>query len=126
MDDAKPQWSDMMAPARGEIVRQIGEELRSKQARRFGQDSFPRNGQNLFGVLPSERPGHFMMERYNPRMGHVGLVTAFNFPCAVLFWNAALSLGWRFKSPLSRFRFHPWRAPRLLLTCWILTVNIFV
>ncbi|KAI9913984.1 hypothetical protein PsorP6_005025 [Peronosclerospora sorghi] len=43
-------------------------------------------------VLPSEHPGPFMMERYNPRMGHVGLVTAFNFPCVVLFWNAALSL----------------------------------
>lgn len=33
-----------------------------------------------------------MMERYNPLKGHVGIVTAFNFPCAVLFWNAALSL----------------------------------
>ncbi|KAI9912577.1 hypothetical protein PsorP6_004862 [Peronosclerospora sorghi] len=77
-------------------------------------------------VLSSERPGHFMMERYNPLMGHVGLVTAFNFPCAVLFSNAALSLVWRFKSPLSRFRIHRWRAPRLLLTCWSLTVNIFV
>lgn len=43
-------------------------------------------------IIPSERPGHFMMERYNPLKGHVGIVTAFNFPCAVLFWNAALSL----------------------------------
>lgn len=43
-------------------------------------------------IIPSERPGHFMMERYNPLKGHVGIITAFNFPCAVLFWNAALSL----------------------------------
>lgn len=43
-------------------------------------------------VIPSERPGHVMMERYNPLKGHVGIVTAFNFPCAVFFWNAALSL----------------------------------
>jgi aldehyde dehydrogenase family 7 protein A1 len=43
-------------------------------------------------IIPSERPGHFMMERYNPLKGHVGVITAFNFPCAVLFWNAALSL----------------------------------
>jgi aldehyde dehydrogenase family 7 protein A1 len=43
-------------------------------------------------VLPSERPDHFMMERWSPLMGHVGVITAFNFPCAVFFWNAALSL----------------------------------
>ena len=33
-----------------------------------------------------------MMERWNPLKGHVGIITAFNFPCAVFFWNAALSL----------------------------------
>ena len=43
-------------------------------------------------VIPSERPGHFMMERYNPLKGHVAIITAFNFPVAVYFWNAALSL----------------------------------
>lgn len=32
------------------------------------------------------------MERWNPLKGHVGIITAFNFPCAVFFWNAALSL----------------------------------
>ncbi|KAI9921892.1 hypothetical protein PsorP6_001475 [Peronosclerospora sorghi] len=69
---------------------------------------------------------HFMMERYNPLKGHVGLGTAFNFPCAVLFWTAALSMVWRFKSPLSHIRFHRWRAPRLLPTCWSVTVNILV
>jgi aldehyde dehydrogenase family 7 protein A1 len=43
-------------------------------------------------VIPSERPGHFMMEMWNPLRGHVGIITAFNFPVAVFFWNAALSL----------------------------------
>jgi len=33
-----------------------------------------------------------MMERWNPLQGHVAIITAFNFPCAVFFWNAALSL----------------------------------
>ncbi len=46
------------------------------------------NGQ----VIPSERPGHSMLECYNPLSGHVGIITAFNFPVAVLFWNAAISL----------------------------------
>ena len=46
------------------------------------------NGQ----VIPSERPGHAMLECWNPLNGHVGIITAFNFPCAVAFWNSALSL----------------------------------
>jgi len=33
-------------------------------------------------VLNSERPGHFMMENWNP-IGNVGIITAFNFPVAV-------------------------------------------
>ncbi len=41
-------------------------------------------------VIPSERPGHFMMERWSPLKGHLGIITAFNFPVAVAFWNAAL------------------------------------
>ncbi|MFN7124162.1 MAG: aldehyde dehydrogenase family protein, partial [Hydrogenophaga sp.] len=32
------------------------------------------------------------MERYNPLKGHVAIITAFNFPCAVFFWNAAISM----------------------------------
>ena len=43
-------------------------------------------------IIPSERPEHFMMEHWNPLKGSVGIITAFNFPCAVFFWNAALSL----------------------------------
>lgn len=116
MDDAKPQWCNLPSPERGEIVRQIGEELRNKRdalgkliALEMGKIYVEGVGEvqeaidicdfavglsrTLNGsVIPSERPGHFMMERYNPLKGHVAIVTAFNFPCAVLFWNAALSL----------------------------------
>ncbi|RMX67857.1 hypothetical protein DD238_000313 [Peronospora effusa] len=116
MDDAKPEWCSLPAPQRGEIVRQIGQELRNKRdalgkliALEMGKIYVEGVGEvqeaidicdfavglsrTLNGsVIPSERPGHFMMERYNPLKGHVGIITAFNFPCAVLFWNAALSL----------------------------------
>ena len=42
-------------------------------------------------VFNSERPGHFMMEVWNP-IGNVGVITAFNFPVAVCGWNLALAL----------------------------------
>jgi aldehyde dehydrogenase family 7 protein A1 len=42
-------------------------------------------------ILPSERPGHFMMEQWNP-LGIIGCITAFNFPVAVSGWNAAIGL----------------------------------
>lgn len=42
-------------------------------------------------VIPSERPDHMMIEQWNP-IGNVGIISAFNFPCAVYGWNAALAL----------------------------------
>lgn len=36
-------------------------------------------------------PGHNLLEMWNP-LGHVGIITAFNFPCAVYGWNLAISL----------------------------------
>ena len=42
-------------------------------------------------VFNSERPGHFMMEVWNP-VGNVGVITAFNFPVAVCGWNTCLAL----------------------------------
>lgn len=42
-------------------------------------------------VIPSERPGHMMIEQWNP-IGNVGIISAFNFPCAVSGWNTALAL----------------------------------
>jgi aldehyde dehydrogenase (NAD+) len=46
----------------------------------------------LYGrTMPSERPGHRLMETWHP-LGVVGVVSAFNFPCAVWSWNAAIAL----------------------------------
>jgi len=42
-------------------------------------------------IYPSERPGHFLMEQWNP-LGIVGIISAFNFPCAVFGWNNAIAL----------------------------------
>ena len=42
-------------------------------------------------VFPSERPGHFMMEVWNP-IGEIGVITAFNFPIDVCGWNLAIGL----------------------------------
>nr|CCA21165.1 unnamed protein product [Albugo laibachii Nc14] len=116
MDSAKSSWTQTPAPLRGEVVRQIGDELRQNKSLlgklislEMGKIHVEALGEvqeaidicdfavglsrALNGsIIPSERPGHFMMERYNPLKGHVGIITAFNFPCAVLFWNAALSL----------------------------------
>lgn len=36
-----------------------------------------------------------MMERWNPLKGHVGIISAFNFPNAVYFWNVRASVACR-------------------------------
>jgi len=41
-------------------------------------------------TLPSERPGHRLMEQWHP-FGPIGIVTAFNFPVAVWAWNAMIA-----------------------------------
>jgi aldehyde dehydrogenase (NAD+) len=42
-------------------------------------------------TMPSERPGHRLMETWHP-LGVVGIISAFNFPVAVWAWNAAIAL----------------------------------
>eukprot|EP00249_Psilotum_nudum_P009070 c21688_g1_i1 orf=309-1844(+) len=108
-------WMNIPAPRRGEIVRQIGEALRSNLhllgrlislemgkilAEGVGEvqefidmcDFAVGLSRQLNGsILPSERPNHVMMEVWNP-LGIVGVITAFNFPCAVLGWNAGIAL----------------------------------
>ena len=42
-------------------------------------------------TMPSERPGHRLMETWHP-LGVVGVISAFNFPCAVWAWNTAIAL----------------------------------
>ncbi|HYF47440.1 MAG TPA: aldehyde dehydrogenase family protein, partial [Acidimicrobiales bacterium] len=42
-------------------------------------------------TMPSERPGHRLMETWHP-LGVVAVISAFNFPVAVWSWNAAIAL----------------------------------
>lgn len=112
---AKKEWQLTPAPIRGEIVRQVGEAMRKKKAAlgalislEMGKIKTEGQGEvqefidicdyatglsRIFTglVVKSERKGHFMMENWNP-LGTLGLVTAFNFPCAVCGWNSAISL----------------------------------
>ncbi|OLY80531.1 Alpha-aminoadipic semialdehyde dehydrogenase [Smittium mucronatum] len=114
-DKNKKILRDIPAPRRGEIVRQMREALASK-AEPLGRlvslemgkifveglgevqeyidvaDYATGLSRMLNGkIIPSERPGHFMMEMWNP-LGVVGVISAFNFPVAVYGWNSALSL----------------------------------
>lgn len=108
-------WADKPAPYRGEIVRQIGDELRKHlddlgtlEALEVGKIQIEGVGEvqefvdvcdlavgisrQLQGqIFPSERPNHILQERWNP-LGVVGIITAFNFPVAVFGWNAAIAL----------------------------------
>lgn len=112
---ATKTWMQVPAPKRGEIVRQIGDALRSK-LHQLGRlvslemgkilpegigevqeiidmcDFAVGLSRQLNGsIIPSERPNHMMLEMWNP-LGIVGIITAFNFPCAVLGWNACIAL----------------------------------
>lgn len=108
-------WADTPGPVRGEIVRQIGIGLREKLqllgrllSLEVGKIVPEGVGEvqeyvdvcdyavglsRMFDgkVLPSERPGHMLLEQWNP-LGLVGVITAFNFPCAVYGWNSAISM----------------------------------
>lgn len=42
-------------------------------------------------IIPSERSKHVILEQWRP-LGLVGIISAFNFPCAVYGWNAAIAL----------------------------------
>jgi aldehyde dehydrogenase (NAD+) len=109
------RWRMLPAPQRGEIVRQIGDELR-KAKQELGRmvtleaGKIVAEGQGevqemidvadfacglsrqLYGFsMHSERPGHRMYEQWHP-LGVVGIISAFNFPVAVWSWNALIAL----------------------------------
>lgn len=112
--EAFEEWRSWPAPKRGEVVRQLGEELR-KQKEPLGKLVSYEMGKSLqeglgevqemidicdFAVglsrqlhgltMHSERPGHRMYEQYHP-LGLVGVISAFNFPVAVWSWNSMLA-----------------------------------
>ncbi len=108
-------WRNIPAPQRGEIVRQLGQELRNHKedlgklvSYEMGKSLQEGWGEvqemidicdfavglsrQLYGLtMHSERPQHRMYEQWHP-VGVVGIISAFNFPVAVWCWNAALAL----------------------------------
>ena len=109
------RWRMLPAPRRGEIVREIGNELRQSKddlgalvtlemgkilAEGKGEvqetidiaDFATGLSRQLYGLaMHSERPGHRMYEQWHP-LGVVGVISAFNFPVAVWSWNALIAL----------------------------------
>jgi aldehyde dehydrogenase (NAD+) len=108
------EWKTLPAPQRGEVVRQIGDELR-KYKEPLGKlvswemgksyqeglgevqemidicDFAVGLSRQLHGLtMHSERPNHRMYEQYHP-LGIVGIISAFNFPVAVWAWNSMLA-----------------------------------
>jgi aldehyde dehydrogenase (NAD+) len=112
--DAFLDWRMVPAPKRGEIVRQIANELRAHKADLGALVSMEMGkilaeglgevqemidiadfavglSRQLYGLtMHSERPGHRMYEQWHP-LGTVGVISAFNFPVAVWSWNAMIA-----------------------------------
>ncbi|MBW8686702.1 L-piperidine-6-carboxylate dehydrogenase [Chitinophaga rhizophila] len=108
------EWRLWPAPRRGEVVRQIGEALRTNKealgklvSYEMGKSLQEGYGEvqemidicdfavglsrQLHGLtMHSERPGHRMYEQWHP-LGITGIISAFNFPVAVWSWNAMLA-----------------------------------
>ncbi len=109
------QWRTVPGPARGAVVKRLGEllterkadlgELVSIEAGKIVSEALGEVQEMIdicdFAVglsrqldgrtMASERPMHRLMETWHP-LGVVGVVTAFNFPVAVWSWNAAVAL----------------------------------
>ena len=103
-------WSRMPAPARGDILRRIGDvlterksELAFQMTREMGKPFFETKGdvqeaidtayyaatetRRMFGhTVPSEMPNKFNMSLRRP-IGVCGVITAWNFPVAVPTWK---------------------------------------
>src|SRR5947209_1792274 len=107
-------WRMLPAPKRGEIVREIADELRAHRADLGALVSLEMGkilaeglgevqemidiadfavglSRQLYGLtMHSERPGHRMYEQWHP-LGIAGVISAFNFPVAVWAWNAMIA-----------------------------------
>ncbi len=112
--EAFHRWRRVPAPQRGQVVRAIGDAMRAHleplgelislemgkiRAEGIGEvqevvdiaDFAVGLSRQLHGItMPSERAEHIMKEQWLP-LGPVGVITAFNFPCAVWGWNAMLA-----------------------------------
>jgi len=114
-NDAFLAWRQVPAPARGALVKRFGEllaehkdDLAALVSIEAGKITSEARGEiqemidicdfavglsrQLYGrTMPSERPGHRLMETWHP-LGVVGVISAFNFPAAVWSWNTAVAL----------------------------------
>ena len=108
------EWQMVPAPIRGQLVREMGEELRRKKdmlgslvALEMGKIKAEGDGEvqemidiadfavglsrQLYGLtMHSERVKHRMYEQWHP-LGICGVISAFNFPVAVWAWNAFIA-----------------------------------
>ena len=109
------KWRKVPAPKRGDIVRQIGNELRLNKdslgklvSYEMGKSLQEGLGEvqemidicdfavglsrQLYGLtMHSERENHRMYEQWHP-IGIIGIISAFNFPVAVWSWNAMIAM----------------------------------
>ncbi|WP_067860547.1 L-piperidine-6-carboxylate dehydrogenase [Nocardia shimofusensis] len=109
------QWRTVPAPVRAAVVRRLAEllvahktdlaalvtlEAGKIRAEALGEvqemidvcEFAVGLSRQLYGrTMPSERPGHRLMETWHP-LGVVGVISAFNFPVAVWSWNTAIAL----------------------------------
>ncbi len=113
--DAFQAWRQVPAPIRGQMIKAFGRRLEQHKddladlvqlevgkirSEALGEvqemidicDFAVGISRQLEGrTMPSERPGHRLMETWHPR-GVVGVISAFNFPVAVWAWNTAIAL----------------------------------
>ncbi|MDF2968577.1 MAG: Aldehyde Dehydrogenase [Nocardioidaceae bacterium] len=109
------KWRAVPAPARGALVKRLGEllaqhkdDLATLISLEVGKITSEAGGEvqemidicdfavglsrQLYGrTMTSERPDHRLMETWHP-LGVVGVISAFNFPAAVWSWNTAIAL----------------------------------
>ena len=115
MEAIKERWMEFPIPKKGLIVQEIGDLFRRHKSNlgklvslEMGKILSEGEGEiqeiidicdyavglsrTLSGkILPSERENHVIMENWNP-LGLIGVITAFNFPAAVVAWNTAISM----------------------------------
>ncbi len=109
------RWRTVPGPVRGQLIKRLGELLTEHKADvanlisiEVGKITSEALGevQEMIDIcdfavglsrqldgrtMPSERPGHRLMETWHP-LGVVGVVSAFNFPAAVWSWNTAIAI----------------------------------
>ena len=108
------EWRKVPAPVRGQLIFEMGNELRRNKdalgslvSLEMGKIKAEGDGEvqemidiadfavglsrQLYGLtMHSERPDHRMYEQWHP-LGNVGIISAFNFPVAVWAWNSFIA-----------------------------------